>query len=88
MQPAELKSILDELDFTQKGAARLVKTHFITMHRWLKGKCPIPGPVETLFRLMIVAHRAKQLEPLWEEVMRIDEIERQAAQAAILTFGP
>jgi DNA-binding transcriptional regulator YiaG len=75
MQPAELKSILNELDFTQKGAARIIKTHFTTMNRWLSGKCPIPGPVETLFRLMVAAHRAKLLDELWVEMLRCNNPE-------------
>jgi DNA-binding transcriptional regulator YiaG len=75
MKPAELKNILKELEFTQKGAANLIKTHFTTLNRWLAGTCPIPGPVETLFRLMIAAHRAKLLDELWVEVMRCNETE-------------
>lgn len=50
MTPAELRAALDDLEMSQIALAQLTGVDRSTVHRWLTGKLPLPGYVETIIQ--------------------------------------
>jgi DNA-binding transcriptional regulator YiaG len=53
MTPSQLQRTLDQLDLSQRGAARFLKVDERTVRKWIAGNARIPEAVAMLLRLMI-----------------------------------
>jgi DNA-binding transcriptional regulator YiaG len=53
MTPSQLQRALDQLDLSQRRAARFLKVDERTVRKWIAGDARIPEAVAKLLRLMI-----------------------------------
>lgn len=57
MTPAEFREALDMLGLSQREAGRLLGVAKTSIHRWLTGRRPIPGPVAAAVRCWLRRHQ-------------------------------
>jgi putative transcriptional regulator len=52
----DIRFLRKQMDLTQSDLGKLMATTDQTIARWEKGEYPIPGPEDTLLRLVFLAH--------------------------------